>query len=172
MQSVSGQARIQTQPVLLKTQASQFSSFYLRSHSQRPSIFVQLYCGVLVCEKRAGDGVLEPCSASSPWGSLTHFICCPSVYRQLYWFSLGKSLPWLPSSPLLLIQSQNVQIHTCVPTPAPGAEDRVESTSQDRGFCWAMCRWLPAVCPWELGAFYLLSSCSSHRPYFKCFAIS
>lgn len=103
---------------------------------------------------------------------LTHFICCPSVYRQLYRFSLGKSLPWLPSSPLLLIQSQNVQIHTCVPTPAPGAEDRIESTSQDRGFCWAMCRWLPAVCPWELGAFYLLSSCSSHRPYFKCFAIS
>lgn len=31
-----------------------------------PSIFVQLYCGVLVCEKRAGDGVLEPCSARPP----------------------------------------------------------------------------------------------------------
>lgn len=144
---------------LLKTQASQFSSFYLRFHSQTPAFLFSFTVESLCAKSELGMESLSHVQQDLPEAvctalvCLTHFICCPSVYRQLYWFSLEKSLPWLPSSPLLLIQPQNVQIHTCVTTPAPGAEDRIGNTSQDGGFCWAMCRWLPAVSPWELGAF-------------------
>lgn len=136
---VRGGARIQTQPVLLKTQASQFSSFYLKSHSRRPST---PDAEVFLCAKGAGDGFCGPClrglaeAACTVLVCLTHFICCPSVYRQLYWFSPGKSLPWPPFSPLLLIHPQNVQVHTRVAALAPGTEDRMGAPALALiGFC-------------------------------------
>lgn len=52
---------------------------------------------------------------------LIHFICCPSVYRQLYWFSLGKSLTWLSSSPpFLLIQGQMFKFTPTLQPQLPG----------------------------------------------------
>lgn len=55
----------------------------------------------------------------------------PSVYSWLYWFSFGKSLPWLPSIPLLLIHPGECSSLYCITTlalepnmserPCPGA---------------------------------------------------
>lgn len=69
------------QSVFLKTQASQFSNFYLKSHSHRPSTSGQLYCGSLVYGRGMGDGVLGPCLAKTPWGSRT---AQPGVSNTLY----------------------------------------------------------------------------------------
>lgn len=132
---VRGQAWIQTHPVLLKITAFQLSSSYLRSHFPETQRFRPAFLR-RSCVWKGNWGW-------SPWAvlsrlpeaqhrCLTHFICCPSVYRQLYWFSLGKSLTWLLPSPLFLIHAQTVQVHTHVATPAPGAEDRVEAPTGQR----------------------------------------
>lgn len=142
----------------LKDPGLSVQQFLLKSHSQRPSIFSFPVESLCVKNKLGMESLSHvqqglPEAVCTALVCLTYFICCSTVYRQLYWFSLGKSLPWLPSSPLLLIQPQNVQIHTCVTILALRAEDRIESTSQDRGFCWAMCRWFPLSVHKNLGLF-------------------
>lgn len=102
---VRGRDRIQTQPVLLKTQTSQFSNFYLESHSQRLRTLVQLYCGGLVCERGAGDGVLGPCSARPPWGSCVVLVCLtlfasPLSTESAIDSALGSLWPGCPPRPL------------------------------------------------------------------------
>lgn len=78
----------------------------------------------------------------------------PSVYSWLYWFSFGKSLPWLPSTPLLLIHPGNIQVYTALPPWLlslmwVGASALVlvdVSGAEDRGLCGRVL-WLPPALP-------------------------
>lgn len=111
-ESVSGQTRIQTQPVLLKTQASQFSSFNLHSPSQRLSTSVQLYCGGLVWEKGVEVESLSlawqgppPQAAHTALGCLKHYLlplCLQTALLIQPWevFALAALLtPCVDTSP-------------------------------------------------------------------------
>lgn len=59
------------------------------------------------------ENVLRP--AGKARLAVSYTLCLlPSVYSWLYWFSFGKPLPWLPSTPLLLIHPGKVQVYTAL----------------------------------------------------------
>lgn len=172
-----GWARIQTQPVLLKPWASQISSFYPKSHSERPSTW--------------GSAV--------PWRSYVW----KGGWEWIPWAMLSKTFPrqptllWCISHTLFAGPlSADSSIDSALGSLCPGCPLHP--------FCWYIprmfkftpalqpgllslrtgcerlpwCSWasagqdcagprapgFPLPCPWGLGTFYLLSSCSFHRP--------
>ena len=112
---------------------------------------------------RSPGAVLSKASLRKLYSAgVSYSICFPSVYRQLYWFSLGKSLTWLPR--LTPFVDTSLECSSSHPHCNPCSCGQDGSNSRDRGFCWATCRWFPLACfgNWGLIICYLHAVCTGH----------
>lgn len=119
--------------------------------------------------KGSGGGVLELGSAKPPWGSPHSSGCLTHCLLPLCLQAALLIQPWEVSA---LAAPLTPFVDTAPECSGSSLSCNPGSRGWGQGSAGPCAGGFPLACPRGLGASYLLSSCSSHRPYCKCFAIS